>query len=108
MSRSPLLLVYDAEDPRCRGVADWVGRHDRDGLVVAFPYQNTQLVTLAPELAGMPFLHQVITLDLETRAVREGRDIVPGILGRLPGWAWFRPVARLPWAAGLVFRLIRR
>ncbi len=103
-----LLMVYDAEDLRCRRLVDWVGRHDRDGLVVTFPYQNGELVRVAPELAGLEFPGEVYTLDLESRVVRGGAAMAPGLLRRLPRWSWAQVPARIPWVARLIFRIIRR
>ena len=103
-----LLLVYDAEDPRCRRLVDWVGRHDRQGLVVTFPYLNGELARMAPELAGLDFPGRVYTLDLETREVRSGRDIVPSLVRRLPTWSWAQVPAQLPFVAGLVLWFMGR
>lgn len=103
-----LLLVYDAEDLRCRRLVDWVGRQDRDGRVVTFPYQNSELVRVAPELAGLEFPGEVYTLDLESRVVRGGPAMAPDLLKRLPAWSWARPLARVPWIARLIFGFIRR
>jgi predicted DCC family thiol-disulfide oxidoreductase YuxK len=103
-----LLLVYDAEALRCRRLVDWVGRHDRDGLVVTFPYLNGELVRVAPELAGLEFPGRVYTLDLETREVQEGSGIVPGLLRRLPAWSWALLLTPLPGAAGLLLAFMRR
>ena len=101
-----LLLVYDAEDLRCRRLVDWVGRHDRDGLVVTFPYLNGEVVRVAPELAGLDYVGQVYTLDLESREVRSGRAVVAPVLERLPAWGWVPE--QVPFVAGLLFGLMRR
>ena len=103
-----LLLVYDAEDLRCRRLVDWVGKRDRDGLVVTFPYLNGELVRVAPELAGLDFLGQVYTLDVESREVRGGAAIVPGILERLPAWSWAQGPCRIASVASVMFSLMRR
>jgi hypothetical protein len=105
---STLLLVYDAEDFRCRRLVDWVGARDRDGLVVTFPYLNGELARMAPELAGLDFPGMVYTLDLETREVRGGTEIVPGLVRRLPTWAWAQAPAKLPLVAKMVLGLMRR
>ena len=101
-----LLLVYDAEDLRCRRLVDWVGRRDRNGLVVTFPYLNGEVVRVAPELAGLDYVGRVYTLDLESREVRAGRGVAAPVLRRLPGWAWVP--AQVPFVAGLLFGLMRR
>ena len=103
-----LLLVYDAEDPRCRRLVDWVGRHDRQGLVVTFPYLNGELVRVAPELAGLDFVGMVYTLDMESRAVCAQAGIVPTLLLRLPGWSWAAALAGLPPLAKGFLWLMRR
>ena len=105
---STLLLVYDAEDFRGRRLVDWVGARDRDCLVVTFPYLNGELARMAPELAGLPFPGQLYTLDLESREVRSGAAIVPGLLRRLPAWAWAVVPARFPLVAGFLLWLMRR
>lgn len=105
---STLLLVYDAEDLRCRKLVDWVGARDRDGLVVTFPYLNGELARMAPELAGLDFKGMLYTLDLETREVRGGTGIVPGLVRRLPSWSWAQAPARLPLAAKMILALMSR
>jgi len=105
---STLLLVYDAEDFRCRRLVDWVGRRDREGLVVTFPYLNGELVRVAPELAGLEFKGQVYTLDMDSREMRGGAAIVPGILMRLPAWSWAQGPCRIPTVAAVLFRVMRR
>ena len=105
---STLLLVYDAEDFRCRRLVDWVGSRDRNGLVVTFPYQNGELVRVAPELAGLDFPGAVYSLDLGTREVRSGAGTVPGILKRLPAWSWAQMPARSAPVAGFFYWLFRR
>ena len=103
---SILLLVYDAEDARCRRLVDRVGRWDRNGRIVTFPYQNGELVRVAPELAGLDFPGRIYTLDLETRDVDWGRRIVPAILRRLPWGAWIP--AKVPFVAALLHALLLR
>ena len=98
---SILILVYDAEEPRARRLVDWISRRDRDGRVVTFPFQNGQVVLMAPELAGLDFRGRIHTLDTATREVQGGPGILPGVLARLPGWAWAQPLARTPWLARL-------
>jgi len=105
---STLLLVYDAEDPRCRRLVDRVGTCDRDGLVVSFPHLNAELVRMAPELAGLDYLGKVYSLDLASREVRAQAAIVPTLLRRLPLWSWAQGPASLPFVAKLVFGLLRR
>jgi hypothetical protein len=105
---STLVLGYDAEDPRCRRLVDWVGARDREGLVVAFPFQNGELVRIAPELAGRIMPGEIHTLDMETRETRLGASAIPGILRRLPAWAWLGPAAGFPWVGRLIFGLARR
>jgi predicted DCC family thiol-disulfide oxidoreductase YuxK len=105
---APLLLVYDAESPSCRGVVDWIRKRDRACLIVAFPLQNAELVKLAPEVAGLPLLGSVHGLDTRSRAVFEGQALIPIIFLRLPGWAWVAPLFGIPALAALAYALIRR
>jgi hypothetical protein len=104
---STLLLVYDAEDVRCRRLVDWAVKHDRNGLVVTFPYQNGEVVRIAPELAGLDYLGRVYTLDMESREVRTGLTIVAPLLKRIPGWSWAEVPARLPLVARLLLGVLR-
>lgn len=105
---STLLIVYDAEDPRCCRLVDRLGRWDRNCHVVTFPYQNGELVRVAPELAGLAFPGWVYTLDLETRQVWGGRKILPEVLRRLPAWSWIAGLARIPPVAGALFWFLKR
>jgi predicted DCC family thiol-disulfide oxidoreductase YuxK len=88
-----LLLAYDGENPRCRALADWAGRRDARGILVAFPIQNPELARMAPELAGLPLLGRVHALDLRSRAMYADEQVVVPILRRLPGWSWLAPLA---------------
>ena len=103
-----LLLVYDAESPACRGLVDWVQARDGEGLVVAFPCQNGELVRVAPELAGLPLLGEVHGLDTRTREIHRGRAILPGLLRRLPSWRWLAPWAGLGLLARPLYALLFR
>jgi predicted DCC family thiol-disulfide oxidoreductase YuxK len=105
---APLLLVYDAEDRSCRAVVDWVRRRDQACLIVAFPWQNPELVQLAPEVAGRPLLGSVLGLDTRTRAVCQGPDLVPQVFLRLPIWNWLAPVFALPTLARLAYTWMRK
>lgn len=105
---SSLILVYDAEVPRHRRLVDRVGSADREGLVVTFPYQNPELVRLAPELAGLDVKEHVLVLDTRTRHVARDAAAIPALLLRLPAWAWASVPARLPFLAGGIFRLLGR
>lgn len=107
-SPGSLILVYDAEEPRHRRLVDRVGRADRNGLVVSFPYQNPELVRLAPELAGLEFKDRIYTLDTQSRRIAQDAGAVPALLRRLPAWAWAGPPSRVPFLGGMVFRLLRR
>jgi hypothetical protein len=105
---APYLLAYDAEDGGCRRLVDWVQRRDRSGLVVSFPLQNSELVLVAPELAGLPQAGQVHGFDTRTRQVRSGARMLPSLLGRLPGWGWLAPLAGLPGLSGMLYRFLQR
>ena len=105
---APLLLVYDAENPSCRGVVDWIRKRDRACLIIAFPLQNPELVQLAPEVAGLPLLGTVHGLDTRTRVVLQGQALMPGVFDRLPGWGWLAPLLAVPALASLAYRLLSR
>ena len=99
---APYLLAYDAEDGGCRRLVDWIQRR------VSCPFQNAELVVVAPELAGLPQTGQVHGFDTRTRKLRSGAKLLPGLFRRLPGWGWLAPLASLPWVAGMLYRYIRR
>jgi hypothetical protein len=105
---SPYLLVYDAEDPGCRRLIDWIQRRDQTGLVVSFPYQNAELLHVAPELAGLNLDGEVHGFDTRSRKIQRGPGLLPSLLSRLPGWRWLALPAALPGAAGLIYRFLRR
>ncbi len=94
--RSRLLVAYDAECSHCRKKADWVRERDRDGRIEVFPLQHPDLARIAPELAGR-FLHgELHGLDLATRRVFRGAELLPELLSRLPRWKLVAPLLRLP------------
>jgi hypothetical protein len=100
--------VYDAESPRCRGLIDWVQVRDRAGLVVAFPFQNSELVRVAPELAGLNLEGEVHGFDTRSRHIDRGAQMLPDVLGRLPGWSWLAPLMALPMTARLFYAFLLR
>ena len=101
------LLAYDAEYRGCRQLADWIRRRDRDGLVVTFPFENAELVRVAPELAGMPQAGQVHGFDTRTREIRTGAGLLASLFRRLPHWRWLAPLATLPPVASMLFAILR-
>lgn len=105
---APLLLVYDAESGSCRGLVDWVQARDRDCRVVTFPFQNAELVRVAPEVAGLPFDDEIHGLDTRTRKVYQGVALLPAVFRRLPAWSWLAPWVGLPLIAPLVYAWLRR
>jgi predicted DCC family thiol-disulfide oxidoreductase YuxK len=104
----PYLLIYDAEDAQCRRLVDWVQRRDRDGRVVAFPFQNPELVRVAPELAGLALDRGIHGFDPRTRTVQDETRALPGLLRLLPRWRWLAPLARLSPVARLFVWFIDR
>lgn len=100
---APLLVAYDAENHRCRRWLEWVRKRDSQGLIVAFPFQNPELVKIAPELAGRPLHLQVHGLDTQGRKVWAGEALLPEVWRRLPRWRWVIFLIRF----GLVKRLFR-
>ena len=102
------LLAYDAEDRGCRRLVDWVQARDQHGRVVSFPFQNGELVRVAPELAGLPQAGQVHGYDTRTRQVHSGARLLPSLFSRLPGWRWLAPLVALPPVSALVYAFLRR
>lgn len=87
---------------------DWIRRQDTSGLVVSFPFQNAELVHVAPELAGLPQAGEVHGFDTRTRRVHRGVKLLPSLFLRLPGWRWLAPLASLPPLASLIYAYLRR
>jgi len=87
---------------------DWTQRRDRDGVVVAFPFQNAELVRVAPELAGLPQAGEVHGYDTRSREIRSGPLMMPSLLERLPGWRWVAPLAFLRPIASMFYAYLRR
>jgi predicted DCC family thiol-disulfide oxidoreductase YuxK len=104
----PYLLVYDGDDAQCRRLVDWVQRRDRDGRVVAFPFQNPELLRVAPELAGRALDRGIHGYDPRTRTVQDETRALPGLLRLLPRWRWLAPLARLQPVARLFAWFIDR
>lgn len=94
--RAPLLVVYDAESSRARRWVHWIQTRDRHGLVVPFPFQNPELVKIAPELAGRPLHVYAHGLDTATRQVWTGPALTAQVWARLPGWRWVIFLNRIP------------
>ena len=107
-SPSPLLLVYDAESAPCRALVDWIRKRDRACLIIAFPYQNAELVRLAPELAGMAFLGEIHGLDTRTRQATQGAALLPQLFERLPTWQWLAPLLAIAPLRALTYSALRR
>jgi hypothetical protein len=76
--------------------------------VVAFPFQNSELVRVAPELAGLDLDGEVHGFDTRSRHIDRGAQMLPDLLGRLPRWSWLAPLMALPVAARLFYALLRR
>ena len=99
---APLLVVYDAESSRCCRWVDRVQKQDRHGLIVAFPFQNPELLNIAPELAGRALHLEIHGLDTSNRQVWAGAQLLPQIWVRLPGWRWVIFLMWIPWVSKLI------
>ena len=110
LSLAPYLLVYDAEDAGCRRLVDWVQRRDDQGLVVSFPFQNAELLNVAPEFAGLWLDGQVLGFDTRIRRIDAGPELVPELYQRLSGWRRYlvAPLTRLRPLARLLYAAMRR
>ncbi len=84
---------------------DWVQRRDRWGLVVTFPFQNAELLRVAPELAGRPLHLEIHGVDTGDRRVFAGADLIPRVLGRLPRWRMVAPLLKIPGVSTLSRRM---
>ena len=85
---APLLLGYDPACTLCCRLALWLARRDQRGLLLILSVRDPDLLALAPELAGKPLEKEVHGLDLGTREVRAGADLLRPIARRLPAWWW--------------------
>lgn len=93
---APLLIAYDAECSLCNRATLWLARRDKRGLLLAVPLRDPDLLALAPELAGRPLEKEIHGLDLATRQVWAGADLLRPIARRLPAWRWLVPLLALP------------
>lgn len=89
-------------------MALWLARRDRRGLLHIASLRDRDLVALAPELAGRPLEKEIHGLDLGTRQLWAGADLLRPIARRLPGWRWGAPILALPGLPGLLNRLYLR
>ena len=105
---SSLLIAYDAECSLCCRMADRLRERDRWGLLVFFPLQSRELLAMAPELAGRELHGEIHGVDLASRRVWSGADLLAPVLARLPRWRWVAPLLRLPGVSHLATRIYRR
>jgi len=105
---APLLLAYDPACTLCCRMALWLARGDRQGLLHIVSLRDPDLLTLAPELAGRPVEKEIHGVDLGTREVRAGADLLRPIARRLPGWQWFSPILGIPVYNHLINRVYLR
>ncbi|MDP1833062.1 MAG: DUF393 domain-containing protein [Geothrix sp.] len=105
---APLLLAYDPACTLCCRMALWLARRDRQGRLLIVSVRDPELLALAPELAGRPVEKEIHGLDLGTRDIRAGADLLRPIARRLPGWRWLSPLLGLPGFPALLNRLYLR
>ena len=102
---APLLLAYDPACTLCCRMALWLARHDRRGLLLILSVRDPELLVLAPELGGRPVEKEIHGLDLGTREIRAGADLLRPIAQRLPGWGWASLLLAIPGLPRLLNRL---
>jgi predicted DCC family thiol-disulfide oxidoreductase YuxK len=102
---APLLLAYDPACTLCCRMALWLARRDRQGLLLILSVRDPELLVLAPELGGRPVEKEIHGLDLGTREVRAGADLLRPIARRLPGWGWAALLLAIPGLPHLLNRL---
>ncbi len=85
-------------------MALWLARRDRQGLLYIVSLRDPDLLAWAPELAGRPLEKEIHGLDLGTREVRAGADLLRPIIRRLPGWGWLSPLLGIPGLPALLNR----
>ena len=105
---TPLLLAYDPACTLCCRMAIWLARRDRQGLLLILSVRDPDLLILAPELAGKPVEKEIHGLDLGTREVRAGADLLGPIARRLPAWRWLTPLLGIPGIPVLSNRIFLR
>jgi predicted DCC family thiol-disulfide oxidoreductase YuxK len=105
---APLLLAYDPACTHCCRMALWLARQDQQGLLHIVPLQDADLLALAPELAGRPLEKEIHGLDLGTREVRAGADLLRPVVRRLPAWRWLSPLLGIPGLPALTNRIYLR
>jgi len=105
---APLVLAYDPACTLCCRMALWLARRDIQGLLLILPVRDPELLRLAPELGGRPVEKEIHGLDLATREVWAGADLLRPIARRLPGWRWLAPALALPGLTGVLNRIYLR
>ena len=105
---SLLLLAYDPACTLCCRMALWLARRDRSGRLLIVSIRDPELLALAPELAGRPVEKEIHGLDLGTREVWAGADLLRPIARRLPAWAWASPLLAVPGLPGVLNRIYLR
>ncbi len=105
---SPLLLAYDPACTLCCRMALWLARRDRQGLLLILSVRDAELLALAPELGGKPVEKEIHGLDLGTREIWAGADLLGPIARRLPGWHWLSPLLAIPGLPRLLNRMYLR
>ncbi len=105
---TPLLLAYDPACIRCCRLALGLARRDRQGLLLIVSLRDPNLLALAPELAGKPLEKEVHGLDLATREVCAGPDLLRPIARRLPAWWWLSLLLGIPGVPTLANRISLR
>jgi predicted DCC family thiol-disulfide oxidoreductase YuxK len=93
---TPLLLAYDPACTLCCRMVLWLARRDRQGLLLIVSVRDPDLLALAPELAGKLVEKEIHGLDLGTREVRAGADLLGPVARRLPAWRWLSPLLAVP------------
>lgn len=102
---APLILAYDPACTLCCRMALWLARRDRQGRLLILSVRDPELLNLAPELGGKPVEREIHGLDMATREVRAGADLLRPIARRLPGWRWASPLLAIPGLTGLANRV---
>ena len=105
---SPLILAYDPACTLCCRMALWLARRDRRGLLLILSVRDPELLALAPELGGKPVEKEIHGLDLASRQIWAGADLLRPIARRLPGWQWTAPFLAIPGLTSLINRIYLR
>lgn len=100
-------MIYDGDCGFCRATVDWALARDRDGRLVARPFQARG--TLEGTGVSRSEAERAVFLVAPDGRRWSGAAAVARILGLLPGWGWAGRLLELPgmrWIAARGYRWV--